>query len=268
MPITYTTVDIDNDCVGNRWEIENENELAHLVGIVMKGEFAHAESILAGIDIAPMVYTPDLEDPIKQGVIDSLTVELDEHGKEKRETPKWHRDGLLFEIISWIVARMANSPDVLIRDPHIAATTQGLDGLIIELNAAKDQVIQTVVFEDKCMENARDAFRYQTLPAFKAHHANGRQLIASATTLLRQAVPAALITTVAISAIKIDVRKYRSALPILAGEDNQVGRARIFSRYGTLSNIERAGRIGCTFVPEGDMREWFEQFASKVIKSL
>jgi hypothetical protein len=269
MPVTYTPVDIDHDCIGDHWEVLDEDELARLVGLVLKGEFAHAESILARAVSDPIVYGAGLEAVIKQDVIKALTVERDAEGAEKRETPKWHRDGLLFEVISWIVARMAHQPHVLIRDPHIGATTQGLDGLMIELSAGKDQVIQTVVFEDKCMEDARSAFRDETLPAFEAHHVSARKLLASASTLLGKAsLPVTAVNAVAGRAIGLNVRKYRSAMPILPTEADQPGRARIFKNYNRLTGIGQADRIGCTFLPPADMREWFEKFALKVIAKL
>lgn len=268
LPITFTLVDIADDCIGDRWEINNEDELARIVGLIAKCQFGHAQSILHGIHVDTIDYPPEIEAEIKQDVISALTVPVDGNGKEERGTPKWHRDGFLFEAISWLVARKAHGPEVLMRDPHIGSTTQGLDGLMIQLNDAKDQVIKTTVFEDKCTEDARGTFRDKTLPALQVHHAHNRKILESANTLLRQTLPANLISKVAARAIQLDVRQYRASLTILPAEDSQIGRARIFKDYGTLAGLQRTDRIGCTFLSAGDVREWFEQFAKKVINSL
>jgi hypothetical protein len=39
---------------------------------------------------------------------------------------------LIFEAISWLAARQVY-PGVLLKTPHVSATSQGLDGLMIEL---------------------------------------------------------------------------------------------------------------------------------------
>lgn len=269
MPITATTVPIDADSTGDRWSIYDEDELARLVGLVLKCEFGHAEAILQGNTADAITYTAAELADLKQSTIKALTVPIDPTtGKEVRGTNKWHRDGQLFEAISWIVARQNSSPDTLLRDPHIGATTQGLDGLMIELNAAKDDVISTTVFEDKCVEDAQHTFAYTTLPALEKHHISSRKVLESATTLLRQEFKAAALNAMAAKAIGLSVRNYRSGLTILPAEDCQAERARIFKGYNKLSGINQGARKGCTLLTGNDVRDWFESFAQKVIKTL
>jgi hypothetical protein len=269
MPITATTVPIDSESTGDHWVITNEDELARLVGLVMKCEFGHAEAILQNITSDTVAYSATQEADIKAQVIKALTLNLDPlTGKELRNTAKWHRDGVLFEAISWIVARKNSSPDTLLRDPHIGATTQGLDGLMIELNAAKNDVTATTVFEDKCTEKAEYTFSYVTMPALKLHHVEHRKVMESATTLLRQEFKVGALTAMAAKAIGIGVRKYRSSLTIEIAEDNQTDRERIFKKYKELGGISQSARIGCTLLTGNDMRDWFEDFAKKVIISL
>ena len=269
MPITSTTVPIDADSTGNRWTITDENELARLVGIVLKCEFGHAEAILQNLVIAAPSYTPAETRNMKADVKKALTVKIDAAtGKEERITPKLQRDGLLFEAISWIVARKHASPDTLLRDPHIGATTQGLDGLMIELNTAKNDVIATTVFEDKCTEDAGTTFANKTLPALKEHHIKHRKVLESATTMLRQEFKASTLNAMAAKTIGINIRKYRSSLTIDISEDNPTARQRIFKKYTELTGISQSARIGCTFITSNNMRDWFEAFAKKVILTL
>lgn len=269
MPITSTIVPIDEDSTGQRWQINDEGELARLVGLVAKCEFGHVETILNGDTAVAITYTAAQVAEIKHRVIEALTVAKDPlTGKEKHSTPKYHRDGFLFEAISWIVARKTSSPEALMRDPHIGATTQGLDGLMIELTVDKDDVIATTVFEDKCAEDARYTFANKTLPALQLHHKESRKILESATTLLRQEFKAATVSTMAAKAIDMSVRQYRSSLTILPIEDTQAGRTRVFKGYLSLTGITQSDRWGCTLLPGIDIRDWFENFAVKVINTL
>ena len=268
MPITSTTVPINSDCIGDRWEVNDEDYLAQLVGMVAKCEFGHAQSILNGITPIPATYPPDVEAAIKQEVITALTLGKGADGKEIKNTAKVHRDGFLFEAISWIVARNNSSSDVLMRDPHINATTQGLDGLMIELNPAHDDVVKTTVMEDKCVEDPQYTFRYKTLPALQYYHANHRKVLESAGAMLRNAFPPETINSMAAKAIQLSIRNYRASLTIENLSDNQAGRNDIFDYYNRLTGLLQQNRIGCTFLTSDDVREWFEEFTKKVIAQL
>jgi hypothetical protein len=268
MPITCTSVPIDADSTGDRWHITDEDELARLVSLVARCEFGHAESILNGDTADAIIYDAAQEAEIKQKSLNALTIPVDAAGKELRGTAKWHRDGFLFEAISWIAARRSAAPHTLLRDPHIGATTQGLDGLMIELNAAKNDITATTVFEDKCTEDARHTFAYVTMPALKAHQLSSRKILESATTLLRQEFKAGTLNAMAAKAINMNVRKYRSSLTILPAEDSQPERERVFKGYNGLAGLNQAARLGCTLLTGNDIRDWFESFNQKVINSL
>lgn len=269
MPITSAIVPIDADSTGYCWIVTNESELAKLVGLIAKAEFGHVEAILNGDTVDVITYTPAQLAEIKLNVAKALTVPVDTTtGKEIHATPKWHRDGFLFEAISWIVARKDSSPDALLRDPHVNPTTQGLDGLMIELNGAKDDVTATIIFEDKCTKRAQYTFANKTLPALKLHHLESRKIIESATTLLRQEFKAGMVGAMAAKAVAISVRKYRASLTILPTENTQPERARIFNGYNGLTGITQADRLGCTLLTGNDVRDWFEGFAKKVISTL
>lgn len=269
MPITCTTVSIDADSTGDHWDITDEHELARLVGLVAICEFGHVETILSGDTADAIVYNAAQQAEIKQKAIAALTVPIDSAtGKELRGTPKWHRDGFLFEAISWIAARVRGPQDALLRDPHIGATTQGLDGLMIELNPAKDDIIATTVFEDKCTEDARHTFAYVTMPALRKHHISSRKILESATSLLRYEFKRGVVNAMAAKAINLKVRRYRSSLTILPHENTQPERERVFKGYNELGGLTQVARLGCTLVTANDIRDWFEDFNKKVINSL
>lgn len=267
MPITSSIVEVSDDCVGNRWVIDDEDELASLVAFVTKAQAIHAQNILAGIVSEAIMFEPVQEQQIKQSAIDALTVPKDAAGNEERGTAKWHRDGILFEAISWIVARK-HFPEALLRDPHISPTTQGLDGLMIVLSPDMEEVVSTIIFEDKCVDDPTDTFRYKTLPALLRFHVDSRKLLESASTILQTAIPVAKRPSMAAKSISSSVRGYRASFPIPPSMDNLPGRAGIFDRYNQIAGIAKERRIGGMFPATEDIRVWFEQFAIKVIGKL
>ena len=57
----------------------------------------------------------------------------------------------MFEAISWIAARQCHGNNVFLKDPHVSATSQGLDGLMIEMGV-NDKNFWVTIFEDKCSD--------------------------------------------------------------------------------------------------------------------
>ncbi len=73
-------------------------------------------------------------------------------------TPTFHRDGLLFEIICWLVARQQALPNEVISEPHTKATQQGVDTIKVHFDEAARQLIKATIYEYKCTTNARAQF--------------------------------------------------------------------------------------------------------------
>src|SRR4030095_14748643 len=98
--LTSEAVPIDADCTGVRWRAINASELARLIAMMAMGQAAYAAHILATLSTAgPKINTAQLRAEAKI----KLTVE--EPAKTPRGGyPRWQRDGLIFEAISWLVA--------------------------------------------------------------------------------------------------------------------------------------------------------------------
>jgi hypothetical protein len=147
------SVPIDGDCTGLRWRATNTSTLARLITMMAMGQAAYAAYILETLSPAgPKINTAQLRAEAKI----KLTVE-EPPKKPRGGYPRWQRDGLIFEAISWLVARQTH-PAGLLKAPHVSATTQGLDGLMIELNADKTGIARITIFEDKCTDDPRNFF--------------------------------------------------------------------------------------------------------------
>jgi len=92
MPLTLAPVSHGTLCHGSRWIIADEEDLTSTVARLALGQARHVAAILAGIDKMPPA-------------IKLLTVPT---GK-----PPYHRDGWVFQAISWIAAHRGATGTVI-----------------------------------------------------------------------------------------------------------------------------------------------------------
>ena len=162
-------VEIDPHCVGDRWTVEDIDQLAKLVAIIAMGQAVHAAKSIA--QLRPVTAAIS-HNALKPAARQQLSITGDT--QDKRDASRWRRDGFIFEAISWIAARQSASADALMKDPHLKSTTHGIDGLMVELDASKSEFVRATIFEDKCSEDPRRMFRDEILPSFADHHAQAR----------------------------------------------------------------------------------------------
>ena len=249
---------------GFTWAVADLDALAKSVAIVLLGQSQHAARIIAALEpVAPAFSDAELiADARVQMLIRGTT-------ENERKVSRFHRDGFLFECMSWIVARQGANERTFFKDPHIDATSHGLDGLIVELHPTDPEIRCATICEDKCTTNARLLFKRDVMRAFGDHHSNkrSRDLIANAAAIIRESgLNGTDASKAAASVLKKSVRNYRAALTtgVLAGER----RARLFRGFNGLDGITQAQRIGATFEIAGDIRVWFQQLAEGVMAAL
>ena len=237
--------------------------MAKLVGIIAMGQAAHAARIIAELrPVNPAISHKALKDAAK----DQLLIRGDT--PERRDASRWRRDGFIFEAISWIVARQDGGETALLKDPHIKSTTQGIDGLMLELDPGKSEVLRVTIFEDKCSDDPRRMFRDEVLPTFADHHENkrGPELVAAAAALIeRIGLDGTAATQAAGRVLAHKFRRYRVALAVTSEEDSQQRRQALFKDYNELKGVRQAQRLGATFVTPGNLRDWFDVLATRAI---
>src|SRR4051794_6883808 len=95
--------------IGAVWTVTNADALADICAQILIGRALHAAMILDGVHPAgsPPVVSAALKEKLRREL-------------HPQTGPKiWHRDGLLFEIVSWIAARIAATANEAISDPHL-----------------------------------------------------------------------------------------------------------------------------------------------------
>ena len=173
MPITSTALNIP-EFKGYLWKIDDEEELARLVAKVYVGFDRHVEKIVR--QLAPGDESLAASDGALRGAKKLLDGSTD------------HRDGLLFQTISWIVAHKEAAVGSVIRVPHLIRAHKGFDGIQIEI-AGTENLTALVIFEDKATTKSRDTIRDDVWPSFRELEAGEREneLMQEATTLLDRA---------------------------------------------------------------------------------
>jgi hypothetical protein len=252
-PLSIPDFPANPHCGGRQWSVLDEDALANLTALVLIGRAKHAESILAGAQRNFVV----LPDALKEQIRAQL------HPPEGPLT--YHRDGLLFEIISWIVARLASSADDIISTPHLKSTQQGLDTIKISFDPHSRVLIRAVIYEQKCSENARDKFRDEVIPAFHEwrSHKRDNQLVQAVTSLverfdLTDSEHMALYDQI----VQVHPIAFQAALTVTPSPFNAARCVALFNGYSAVTvNID--DRMGDTF-PLSDIRAWFSHFATLV----
>lgn len=241
------------ECVGRQWSVVDEDQLAVLVAKVLIGRAHHVERILQGAQ-QQAVGVPNAQRTALQLLL--LTT---------NEAIISHRDGLLFEIISWIVAVITSATNEVISMPHLKSTQQGLDTIKVGFDQQSRTLTQATIYEQKCTVRPRDRFRDEVLPAFQAwvSHSRDNQLTQEATALLvRFNLTDEEQLHVYDRLVQEHPLVFDAALtvtPVPFETDNCVA---LFADYATITpNVE--DRWGNTF-PIPDIRAWFAALAQNV----
>lgn len=266
-PLLTEAVPIDAHCTGDRWSACDEAQLAALIAIITMGQAVYAAYILKElIPATPRFVHEDIRREAK------IRLTVQEDGRKPRiGYPRWQRDGFIFEAISWIAARQEIGEFAFLTYPHVSATSQGLDALMIELSEDKSKIVMTTVFEDKCTENPRETFLQKVIPAFLDRHENKRsaELVSAASALLSMAgIDGAAAADLSAAVMDRNLRRYRAAFALTREHDSQDARKKLFKGYSALDGISMKQRVGASLIISGQLREWFDALASRAIAQL
>ena len=266
VPLNIINENIDMVCDCERWDVSSEDQLARIISIVAMGQALHAAEIVRTLIPA---------DPAFESInsFNAARDQLQIHGTtdEQRNTSRWHRDGFIFEVISWVAIQKTASAKSLMKTPHVKATTQGLDGLLLEVTSSPPEIQRATICEDKCSENPRETFRDKVLPVFKRHHDGKREpeLVAEAASLLAQlGLGGTEATKAASRVVDLNARRYRAALAVETAHDSLVERKKLFKSFNDLLGTNQSQRLAATFIVEGKLREYFDSLATKAISFL
>lgn len=259
MTLALAPIDHDQLCHGWSWTVVDEDVLAERVARILLGQYRHVAKILSGAGLpSPAANGEQAKAAIKDLIL------------AEGEDP-WHRDGWLFQAISWIAAHQQPSA-ALTRMPHIRQADKGFDGMQIELNEDGTAITAVVVFEDKATDNARDTIRDDVWPGIIALEKGERlhELSHEVSGMLgarAESDPDFDLDSAIAGALWRDVRRYRVSITVGDTHNSDAGRARLFKGFDTSAPGAAIRRRADTiYMPA--LRKWMAGFAARVIDKI
>lgn len=253
LPINVVDSSAAPQCLGKQWFVDDIDHLAYLAALVFVGRAHHAARILEGAQKDTIVVPAALKARIQGELFPAA------------DADPWHRDGLLFEVICWIVARMTSGPNEVISDPHLKSTQQGADTIKVAFDGASRTLIRTTVYEYKCTDRARRQFKDEVLPAFRDYVSGVRDDQLSQTTiglLLRFGLTDDEQRQIYDRLVQDRPLAFQAALTVTPDVFETEKCVKLFKDFASLPGAIE-DRMGDTF-PLNNIRPWFDVFAEKV----
>ncbi len=245
------------ECGGKQWSVSDQDALASLVALVLVGRAKHAESVLTGSHRNTTTVPAALKTQLRlqlRSAAGPLT---------------YHRDGLLFEIISWIAARISATSNEVISTPHLKSTQQGLDTIKIRFDPVTATLDKVVIYEQKCSEHARNEFRDKVIPAFrdwKAHKRDNQLIQAVVALVERFNLSDEQHQRLYDYLVQVHPLSFQAALTVTPTPFDTQRCVALFSGYSDVTP-DIADRMGDTF-PLVEIRNWFNAFAQNVMDKI
>ncbi|MCY4319149.1 MAG: hypothetical protein OXE76_08175 [Alphaproteobacteria bacterium] len=254
MPITLTPISNGKRWTGYDWSIDSDHELAKLVARIALGQYRHVLHILDQTDFVGSAPA----NTVLKGARQLLTVP---DGGEP-----FHRDGWLFQTISWIAAHIHDNAS-LIAPPHMQHAHKGFDSLHVEIDEETQIVRSVVICEDKATSNPRDTIRDLVWEEFSDLEAGNRDnLLAAEVSTLLSTRPELDPDQAIQQVLWKKVRAFRVAITVGDGHNSVNGRKRLFKGYSDVISGQVSRRRAET-LHLNDLRLWMKRLAKKALKT-
>lgn len=253
MPIQLAPVPKNSLLCGYTWNVIDDDKLARLVALILLGRYLHVEKIMSKLKPKAVSLGTGAASEAKS----KLVVKV---GQDP-----WHRDGLLFQAISWVAAHKATGGATSIFSlPHQIPAHKGFDGLQIELDHNK-RLSGLIICEDKATDNPRATIRNDVWPELDLLYNNKRQteLMQEMTALLQRgnvADPDEVIEGI----VWKRIRRFRVSITGAVGHDSEPQLFKLFKGYDQVVPGKNAAIRRAEVICFSDLRPWMRQFAKRV----
>lgn len=197
MPIIFNQAST-TECKFSEWTISNKSraKLIEVIAYLYLRQEENAQRVINTLEPRRRVS----KGRVAENVVRKLTapraedVELLQSGtdaqkeaaRNRMKTSVIHRDGLLFQHISWVAARLA-LPNGYMTSPHVRQADKGFDGFIIELDNSGREIKRIVICEDKASKSPRTLISSSVWPEIRNIRDGDRddEILADLVTLLK-----------------------------------------------------------------------------------
>lgn len=254
MPLLHTICPPCDECYGHQWLVQNEDDLAYLVAKLLVGQYRHVQKILANDD-------PQHAAAIGAAGIDDLIQKM----TATTDYEVYHRDGWVFQMITWIAAKLIE-PGVMSAPPQSQSAMPGLDNLFVRVEGSK--VTQVIIGEDKATINERDTVRDKVWPELEDFETGRRdhELLNEITPILERNNGELDVDECLVSLFWDQIRAYRVCITVADPKD-EAARKNLFKDFDRIATGPIEKRCAETFVV-GALRPWMNSFCNKVINEL
>lgn len=253
MPISFTPISNHSEWTGSTWSVDDDDELVELIARVALGQHSLVSRILESTHCRRFV-------PVKSAIEGAKKLLTVPAGK-----PPWHRDGWLFQVMSWIAASLRSHGGIL-QPPHMIHAHKGFDGLEIECDPTTGQIQALVISEDKATSRPRKMVRDEVLPEFRSisNGARDSELVAAVPMMLKGVQDPEIIDESIETIMWAEVRAFRIAITVKAKHNDTQGQKGLFKGYDKIGGDTCPKRQAETFEIE-DLRHWMNEIAKRAL---
>lgn len=256
MPVTFKPIANGEKWAGASWVITDEDALAKLIARVALGQSRHVAKILRDTGCADVIPSRTAY----AGAREILTVATGDK--------TFHRDGWLFQVISWVAANK-QSPNDLIRAPQMIKADKGFDGIHVRLVKNKGQIATVIICEEKATINPRNKIVSDVWPDFESLEAGERdnELVAAVTDMLAIGGVGEEVDEIVASILWKEARSYRVSVTGREEHCTTDGLKRLFEGYEdkVAGNVARRR---AEVLRLDDIRKWLSGLANKALAAL
>lgn len=254
MPISSSFNDFPPLVSDNEIVVGNLDHLAELIAEVMLGRYIHVQKILEAKTSTAI--SPDR-------IIDATINRLNNMDQD-------HRDGWIFQIISWIALHKDHiGQRYLAQQPHDAPAQHGLDGLAIVLDES-DKIVKIIITEDKCTTNIRSTIKQKVWPEFLDFEEGSQdnKLVSRISALISQVDGGRILDENMNDIFNFDLRRYRVGINRTPKYNTAKKRKSLFKGYdGCVKGADNTRRTAATFF-QTDIRAWMADMKIRIIEYL
>lgn len=277
LPLSFKQQSYPPVCVMTEWTVEGPEALAEALAWLYLRKEHHAVRVIHELDPRSASLPGQvIENAIKNLSVQlsdiadklaSLDAEVRKRAEAIRDSRVAHRDGLLFQHVSWIAAHLS-LPNLKATSPHVRQADKGFDGVLLELDPKEAGLSRIVLCEDKASVNPRKLVTQHIWPEIKLIQAGekDREILAALTAIL-DTIPE-LDPEAVIDATEWErARHFRVALTVDADQIGNGGYQQIFAGFEDATGGPIQARMA-EVMPMVDVRSYLGELAGRVIDVL
>lgn len=277
MPLTIASSSEDICYTLSHWTVANDVSFIEALAWLYVQKHAHAVAVIRELEPGAATFIgKEIENAIAvlgykisdlAAALASANEDVKMKARRALATRVAHRDGLLFQHISWLAARL-QFPTAEATAPHVRQADKGFDGFLLEHDTEGAGLSKVILCEDKASTDPRALVTSQIWPEIRAILAGDKDReIGAAVSALLSNLPPEKREQVIAATVWSRAKHFRVALA--AGDDQlkNDSYAHLFDGFDDEVPGDVAVRLG-EVMPMPEVRAYLQALADKIIARL